>query len=110
MSKPMPRARRDLLIAMESILGNECYNGSIQNYGPGGVREADGRSFRYPIMLRATDGSKTKIRDHRIPSTASDEMVRSGYYQFGANQLDVMAGLDRILQLLENRHGLTLPE
>jgi hypothetical protein len=105
MPKPMSKARRELLIAMESILGNECYNASIQNYGPGGVREADGRSFRYPIMLRAADGTKTKVREQRIPSTASTEMVRSGYYQFGANQLDVMAGLERILEYLEKQHG-----
>lgn len=29
----------DLLIKMEQIIGNECYNGNIQNYGPGGVWE-----------------------------------------------------------------------
>lgn len=110
MSKPMSKARRELLIAMESLLGNECYNASIQNYGPGGVREADGRSFRYPVMLRASDGAKTKVREHRIPATASNEMVRSGYYQFGANQLDVMAGLERILEYLEKRHGFVPSE
>jgi hypothetical protein len=110
MPKPLAKARRELLVAMESILGNECYNASIQNYGPGGVREADGRSFRYPLMLRSADGTKTKVRDRRIPPDASDEMVRSGYYQFGANQLDVMAGLERILQYLEEHYGFALRE
>ena len=38
----LPKARRKALIQLESILGNECYNASIQNYGPGGIREADG--------------------------------------------------------------------
>lgn len=93
---------------MESILGGECYNANIQNYGPGGTREADGRSFRYPVMLRDAEGSKTKVRDSSIPATASDDMVRSGYYAFGANQLDVMAGMEKILQYLEKHHGLVI--
>lgn len=106
MSKPLSKNRRKLLVQMEGIIGGECYNSNIQNYGPGGVRESAGRGFRYPVMLRASDGSKTKIRDTTIPQSATDEMVRSGYYAFGANQLDVMAGLERILQFLEKHHGL----
>jgi hypothetical protein len=93
---------------MESILGNECYNANIQNYGPGGVRKAEGRSFRYPVILRAADGTRTKTKDTFIPSTATDDMVRSGYYTFGANQLDVMAGMEKILQYLEKHHGLVV--
>lgn len=108
MPKPLSNARRQLLIQMESILANECYNANIQNYGPGGVREAAGRSFRYPVMLRAADGSKTKVRDTFIPSTATDEMVRGAYYAFGANQLDVMTGLEKILQHLEEHCGLAV--
>lgn len=95
-------------MALESIVGGECYNASMQNYGPGGVREADGRSFRYPIVLRSTDGTKTKIRDARLPASVTDEMLRSGCYQFGANQLDIMAALESILQYLEKGHGLVL--
>jgi len=108
MPKRLSKTRRQLLVQMESILGGECYNGNIQNYGPGGVREAAGRSFRYPVMLRAADGSKTKCRGSYIPATATDEMVRSAYYSFGANQLDVMSGLERIIQLLETNYGLDL--
>jgi hypothetical protein len=108
MSKHLSKARRNLLVRMESLLGNECYNGSIQNYGPSGAREADGRSFRYPVMLRDSEGNKTKVRDPFIPSAATDEMVRSGYYVFGANQLDVMAGMEKILQYLEKNHGLVI--
>ena len=93
---------------MESILGNECYNASIQNYGPGGVRESDGRGFRYPLTVRETDGSKTKIRDISIPQTVTNDTLLSGYYAFGANQLDVMAGLERILKHLEQHHGLVI--
>jgi hypothetical protein len=108
MSTKISKERRALLVRMESILGNECYNGNIQNYGPGGVREADGRNFRYPIMLRDEQGEKTKVRQSHIPATATDGMVRSGYYAFGANQLDVMAAMEKILQLLEKNHGLVI--
>jgi hypothetical protein len=104
----MSKTRRELLIEMESILGNECYNASIENYGPGGVRQAPGRSFRYPITLRDTDGTTTKVKASSINSFFSDDQVRSGYYAFGANQLDVMSGLEKILELLEQRYGLNL--
>lgn len=108
MSKKLPRERRNLLVRMESILGNECYNANIQNYGPGGAREAEGRSFRYPVMLRDAEGGKIKVRTPLIPATATDDMVRGAYYAFGANQLDVMAGMERILQYLETHHGLVV--
>lgn len=108
MSKRFSPARRQLLVQMESILGGECYNGNIQNYGPGGVREAAGRSFRYPVTLRASDGSRSKVRSTSIPPNATDEMVKSAYYAFGANQLDVMAALEKILQYLENNYGLVV--
>jgi hypothetical protein len=36
-------------------------------------------------------------------------MIRSRYYAFGSNQLDVMSGLGKILQYLEKHHGLILP-
>lgn len=108
MSKPLSKARRQLLVQLESILGNECYNASIQNYGPGGVREAAGRSFRYPVTLRAADGSTTKVRATTVPPTATDDMVRGAYYAFGANQLDVMSALEKIIGHLEKHHGLVV--
>ena len=68
----LPKARRKVLIQLESILGNECYNASIQNYGSGGIREADGRAFRYPLMVRLSDQEKQKIRNHSVPDNVSD--------------------------------------
>jgi len=109
MSKLLPKARRELLVEMEKILANECYNAKIENHGPGGVRLASGRSYRYPITLRSENGEKTRVRD-RIPPSVSDSMVRSGYYAFGANQLDVMSGMEKILQLLEAQYGFHLPD
>jgi hypothetical protein len=108
MTDSISNARRKLLVRMESMLGNECYNASMQNYGPGGVREADGRSFRYPLTFRAKDGTKTKIREISIPASVPTDTLLSGYYAFGANQLDVMASLNRILDHLESHYGLVI--
>ena len=93
---------------MESMLGSECYNASIQNYGPGGVREADGRSFRYPLTVRNQNGTTVKVREASVPASISSSVLLSGYYAFGANQLDVMASLNRILDYLERHHGLVI--
>lgn len=106
MPQPLSNAKRKLLVRLESMLGNECYNASTQNYGPGGVREADGRSFRYPLTLRSMDGATTKIRETSVPASVPNDDLLSGYYAFGANQLDVMASLDRIVDYLERHHGL----
>ena len=100
--------RRKLLIALESIVGNEFYNPSIQNYGPGGIREPDGRAFRYPLTLQRADGEAEKIRSYSIPDEIGDKMLRSGYYKFGANQLNVMKALDRILNHLETNYGFVI--
>ncbi len=110
MTEKISKSRRTLLVQLEGILGQECYNASIQNYGPGGIREAAGRSYRYPVTVRETDGNKQKINSSTIPDNVSDEAVRSGYYAFGANQLDVMSGLDRILTFLEKKHGLVIQD
>ena len=104
----LSKTRRQVLVQLESILGNECYNASIQNYGSGGIREADGRAFRYPLMVRLSDQEKQKIRNHSVPDNVSDEALRSGYYAFGANQLDVMTALERMLRHLEKHHDLVI--
>lgn len=110
MTEKIQKSRRQVLTKLESIIGSECYNANIQNYGPGGVRESAGRSFRYPITMRLPDGSKQKISASAIPGTVSDEALRSGYYAFGANQLDVITALERILKYLEQDHGLVIRE
>lgn len=110
MNYKLTKAHRKVLVQLESILGNECYNASIQNYGPGGIREADGRGFRYPLTVRLNEQNKQKIRDHTVPENISDQMLRSGYYSFGANQLDVITALEKILRHLEKHHGLVIKE
>lgn len=100
------KKRAQLLIELEGLVGNECYNGNIQNWGPGGVFEGEGREFRYPITFIDESGEKTKRWSK--DSSLSSRAVMTGYYAFGANQLHIMRGLDRVLKYLEEHHGLKL--
>jgi hypothetical protein len=45
----LTKKRIDLLVELERIIGNETYNGNIQNWGPGGEYYGEGREFRYPL-------------------------------------------------------------
>jgi hypothetical protein len=100
------KKRANLLLELESLVGSECYNANIQNWGPNGVFEGEGRDFRYPITFIDNLGMTTKKRSKEIslpPSTAI-----SGYYAFGANELHIMRGLNKALSFLEERYGLKL--
>jgi hypothetical protein len=99
----MDKRRKELIIALERIIGNEFYNAKIQNYGPGGVFEGEGRDYRYNISFRGKDGwSKTKFVDPAIP----DAEFMTGTYKFGQNECAVIRALDEILTYLERNHGL----
>ena len=102
----MNAQRKQLLIELEDIIGNEFYNANIQNWGPGGVFEGEGRALRYPVIFRDKDGKsiKTKHVDTALPS----ETIITGIYKFGANELSIMRALDLMLSHLERRHGLDL--
>jgi hypothetical protein len=98
---------KQLLIEMENIVGNECYNKNIQNYESWGVLSFSGRSFRYPVQFRKDDAKyKTRSVNDTIPS----EDLITGYYAFGANELGIYRALYKVLQHLEENHGLILPE
>lgn len=99
-------SRKALLVKLEKMVGSECYNANIQNWGPGGAFEGEGREFRYPIMFRGTDGKKMKLWnvDHR----SLGDNILGGYYAFGANELHVMQALDKILTYLEENHATTV--
>lgn len=98
--------RAKLIAELEYIIGNECYNGSIQNWGSSGIQYQDGRSFRYPLTMLDQTGQKTKCRTWA--KTEPAETFMSGHYSFGANRLDIMRGLDRVLDFLEEHHGLKI--
>lgn len=98
---------RDLLIKMEEIVGNECYNGKIQNYGPGGVWEGEGRSFRYPVKVRSGDD----VQKHwSVPAEIAPEALISGWYQFGSNELSIFRALMKIIEMIESDYGVRLAD
>lgn len=104
-ARKLTKARKALLIELESIIGNECYNANIQNWGPGGVFEGEGREFRYPITFRDDEGPKIKRR--RVEPSLSNATLLRGYYAFGANELHIMRALERALEHLERKCNLT---
>ena len=91
-----------LLIELESIIGNQCYNGNIQNYGPFGEWEGEGRTFRYPVtfILKSKEDKTRSVSN----SLTSDELM-TGHYAFGANELHIFKALLKVIQHLENKYG-----
>ena len=99
------KERKELLIKLESIIGNSCFNGNIQNWGPGGEWEGEGRDFRYPISFVSGNGQEIEI-NNTASVKLTDTMLRNGYYAFGANELLIMDALQRILDYLESKYGV----
>jgi len=104
--KPLTNKRAKLLSELEFIVGRTCYNGNIQNYGPGGIRQGSGRDFRYPITLINSEGDALKTRNKVLESNY-DSLI-TGYYAFGANRLGIIEALDKVLTHLETNHNLKL--
>lgn len=100
--------RKKVLARMESIIGNSCYNGNIQNWGPNGEWYGEGRSFRYPITF--IDNGKVKDKCYGINTNMPLNRMRSGYYAFGANQLYIISALESVLEYLETEYGLEIQE
>lgn len=98
---------KQLLIDLECIVGNECYNMNIQNYGSWGVLESEGRSFRYPVKFRNTE---TEYKEWNVATDIPSEDLITGYYAFGANELNIYRALHKILRYLEKEYGLKLPK
>ncbi|MDB2579109.1 hypothetical protein N9Y00_08755 [Tateyamaria sp.] len=105
-SKKLTAKRAKLLAELEYLIGSECYNGSIQNWGPNGIQYSSGREFRYPLTVIDEDGDKTKFRNKADSSNSTQ--LSSGHYAFGANRLHVVEGLSKVLDYLESHHGLKL--
>ncbi|HLG15163.1 MAG TPA: hypothetical protein VJH03_11760 [Blastocatellia bacterium] len=115
--KPPSFEMRKLMHRLECLIGSECYNGNIQNYGPGGEWEDEGRDFRYPVRFRNSEGQIEKYNGE-FPGTksASGEytywaldlaLMKSAHYAFGANQLFIFRGLIAALEHIEQRFGLS---
>ncbi len=105
MDSPSER-RKTLLLELENIIGNECYNQNIQNWGPHGTFEGEGREFRYPVTFIGADGNKVKRKsvDKSIPLA----VAVTGYYAFGANQLQIIRALDKVVAYLEEKYDLAV--
>ncbi|NII11740.1 hypothetical protein [Oleiagrimonas sp. C23AA] len=106
MGTKITKKRARLLAQLEQIVGSNCYNGSIQNYGPGGSFEGAGRDFRYPLTVVDADGTKRKKRSPAIDETP--EALSTGYYSFGANRLQIIHALNEVLEYLETNAELKL--
>lgn len=109
MLKKTTEKRKELLLKLESIIGSSCYNGNIQNYGPGGEWEGEGREFRYPITFVDSDRNRVKTRyPQYVPghSEITESMLENGYYAFGANELHIMRALIRVLDVIEDEYGI----
>lgn len=96
---------KDLLIELEHIIGNECYNGSIQNYAYWGELESEGRQFRYPVKFY-TENGETK-RWTVSPNTPSEELI-TGHYSFGANELNIYRALFKVVMHLKEKYELKI--
>lgn len=99
---------RELLTRMEKIVGNSCYNGNIQNYLGGGTLDSSGRKFRYPVSFKLPDGTKEKRWDKQ--DGIASEILITGHYKVGANELNIYRALIEIVDLLEAEYGLKLPK
>lgn len=97
---------RELLTRMEAIVGGECYNGNIQNYGSWGVWEGEGRSFRYPVTF-LRNGENVRRRAG-FGEFQPEELI-TGHYLFGANELSIYRALIKIIDMLEADYGLKVP-
>ncbi|MBN9276788.1 MAG: hypothetical protein J0I57_04050 [Hyphomicrobium sp.] len=107
MSKAKLTKRRALLLAeLEYLVGNNCYNGNIQNWGAGGVYEGEGRHFRYPLTV--VDGEGQRKKNSYKASPGDPDELMTGYYAFGANRLHIIEALDEVLRYLEGHCGLKL--
>lgn len=102
----MSNAKKKLLIKLESLIGSECYNSNIQNWGPGGTFKGEGRDFRYPISFYDETGNK--IKNRHVNAEIEEKTLKTGFYTFGANQLHIMRGLEKVLNHLETEHGLKI--
>jgi hypothetical protein len=102
----MNEKRKRLLIELEDIIGHEFYNAKIQNWGPGGVFEGEGRGLRYPVTFHDKDG--TTIKTKHVDASLSAETIMTGVYKVGQNELSIMRALDLVLTRLERKHGLNL--
>ena len=100
------RPIKSLLIELEEIIGNECYNENIQNYSSWGNLNSAGRGFRYPVTFSMQDGKL--LKEKRVSNDKLSEELMSGRYTFGANNLNIYLALYKVINYLKINYGLDL--
>lgn len=93
-----------LLVELEDIVGNECYNSNIQNYSSGGILESEGRKYRYPVTL----GENSQAKKRLMPTDDFGTLM-TGHYKFGANNLNIFTALSKIVKHLELNYDFKIP-
>lgn len=93
---------KNLLIELEQIVGNECYNiNKAEPWRRWGVLEPTCEKLRYPLTFETND--ERVIKAHSVPADLSNTDFISGKYVFGGNQLDVFRGLYKVLKHLKEK-------
>lgn len=93
---------KDLLIELEQIVGNECFNiNKAEPWRRWGVLEPKCERLRYPLTFE-TQHDKA-IKTHAVPINITNTDFISGKYVFGANQLDIFRGLYKVLKHLKSK-------
>lgn len=96
-----------LLVEIEKIIGSSFYNGNIQNYGPGGFYEGEGRDIRYPVTV-IKDGEKEKISKFYQCDSYDSKVLATGRYRLGANELYVFSAAFEIVKYLHENFDLDI--
>lgn len=93
---------RELLIELEQIVGNECFNiNKAEPWRRWGVLDPTCERLRYPMTFETS--SESVIKTHTVPANLSNTDFISGKYVFGGNQLDVFRGLYKVLKHLKDK-------
>ena len=100
-----------LLHEIEHKIGNRFYNGHIQNWGPFGDYEGEGREFRYPVTWLDPEGNKQKYYERFPPiGVLGEKQYRSAHYSCGANGLFILEGIRNALEMLEERFDINFDQ
>lgn len=98
-----------LLVEIEKIIGTSFYNGNIQNYGPGGFYEGEGRDIRYPVTV-VRNGEKVKISKYYQCDDYDSNELSTGRYRLGANELHVFSAAFKIVKYLHENFELDITQ
>lgn len=84
---------RKLLIDLETIVANNCYNEGIGNY------------IRYPLTAPTRENIYKKV--HTPHGLQSEQLLKS-HYAFGANRLEIYKALEEIVEHLKKNYNLVI--